>query len=95
MGQADTDILQSTASRERPFHRAGRSISKGRLRGMAPAANGHVVINATHESLAARFGVSRPRLSKELKRLEAAGMVKLGRGTLEITDTGWFEAASW
>ena len=64
-------------------------------RGMAPAANGHVVINATHESLAARFGVSRPRLSKELKRLEAAGMVKLGRGTLEITDTGWFEAASW
>lgn len=62
---------------------------------MPARADGHLVINATHEDLAARFGVSRPRLSKELKKLEEAGLLKLGRGTIEIVDPAWFASAAW
>ena len=58
-------------------------------------ADGRVVVEATHEGLAARCGVSRPRLSKELKRLEDAGRLKLGRGTIEIIDRAWFARAGW
>ena len=57
--------------------------------------DGHVVLDATHEALAARCGVSRPRMSKELKRLEEDGRVKLGRGTVEIVDRAWFDQAWW
>ena len=55
--------------------------------------NGRLVITGTHETLAARCGVSRPRLSKELKHLEDDGYLKLGRGTIEIVDRSWFERA--
>lgn len=63
--------------------------------GMPVNAEGHVVVAATHESLAARCGVSRPRLSEELKQLEDAGRLKLGRGTIEVLDRAWFDDARW
>lgn len=44
------------------------------------------LINATHEDLAARCGVSRPKVSGELKRLEQAGWLRLDRGVIEILD---------
>jgi CRP-like cAMP-binding protein len=44
------------------------------------------LINATHEDLAARCGVSRPKVSGELKRLEQAGWLRLERGVIEILD---------
>lgn len=47
-------------------------------------AQGHTWIAATHEELAARCGVSRPKLSQELKRLEQAGCIRLSRGKIEI-----------
>lgn len=56
---------------------------------------GSVIIAGTHESMAARCAVSRPRLSRELKQLEDAGRLKLGRGAIEIIDIDWFNAASW
>ena len=62
------------------------------VKAMPRRSEGGVMLAATHESLAARCGVSRPRLSKELKELEDAGLVRLGRGTIEITDTAWFDA---
>lgn len=62
------------------------------IKAMPRLREGGVVLAATHESLAARCGVSRPRLSKELKKLEAADRVRLGRGTIEIIDTAWFDA---
>ena len=55
--------------------------------------DGRLIITGTHESLAARCGVSRSRLSKELKRLEAADRLKLGRGTIEVFDRSCFELA--
>jgi CRP-like cAMP-binding protein len=48
--------------------------------------DGTVSIAATHEELSARSGVSRPKLSQELKRLEMAGRLKLDRGSIRIID---------
>jgi CRP-like cAMP-binding protein len=47
---------------------------------------GHALIVATHEELAERSGVSRPKLSRELKRLEVEGRVKLERGAVRVVD---------
>ena len=49
-----------------------------------PDAQGVRVIRATHEELAARCGVSRPKLTTELKRLEQEGLLRRGRGVLEF-----------
>lgn len=55
---------------------------------------GHALIVATHEELAERSGVSRPKLSKELKRLELEGRVKLERKTVRVVDlTDLFDPA--
>ena len=45
---------------------------------------GSSTVHATHEELAARCGVSRPKLTTELKRLEAQGLIRRGRGALDI-----------
>ena len=57
-----------------------------------PDAEGRLRIVATHAHIAARCGVSRPKLSHELKRLEMAGSLKLYRGRIEVVDTSAFGA---
>ena len=52
----------------------------------------HPWLNATHEALAARCGVSRPKLSHELKALERAGSIRLHRGAIEFLDRTAFGA---
>lgn len=44
------------------------------------------LIATTHERFAARCGVSRPKASLALKRLEQAGRVRLHRGAIEVVD---------
>lgn len=51
---------------------------------ISPDAQGHCVIYGTHEELAARCGVSRPKLTLELKNLESQGLLRRGRGFIEI-----------
>jgi CRP-like cAMP-binding protein len=51
-----------------------------------PRADGRVRIATTHEQLATRCGVSRPKASLALKRLEQAGRVRLERGAIEVLD---------
>ena len=51
-----------------------------------PDAQGALHIHATHEELAARCGVSRPKLSTELKHLEGGGLIRRGRGSIEVLD---------
>lgn len=77
---------------ERGVHERVRSTLARIVKAMPRRSEGRVLLAATHESLAARCGVSRPRLSKELKALEEAGHVRLGRGTVEIIDTTWLDA---
>ncbi|MGC1173529.1 helix-turn-helix domain-containing protein [Polaromonas sp.] len=52
----------------------------------ASAPDGALYITTTHEELSACSGVSRPKLSQELKRLELKGRVKLERGSIRIID---------
>lgn len=52
--------------------------------GTPSAPEGRSIVALTHESLAARAGVSRPRLSMALKALERDGKVRLGRGRIEM-----------
>lgn len=43
-------------------------------------------LHATHQEIAAELGTAREVVSRHLKRMEAAGLVRLGRSTLEILD---------
>ncbi|MFC7460319.1 Crp/Fnr family transcriptional regulator [Hydrogenophaga defluvii] len=61
----------------------------------APAHAGqpwYVVV--THEQLAQRCGVSRPKLSLALKQLECDGVVRLGRGRIEVLQHGALTAGT-
>jgi CRP-like cAMP-binding protein len=51
-------------------------------------------IPATHEHLALRCGVSRPKLSHELKQLENAGVLRLSRGVIEVLNYEALAAAA-
>lgn len=44
------------------------------------------VLAATHQEIAAELGTAREVVSRHLKRLEMAGLVRLGRGTVAVTD---------
>jgi CRP-like cAMP-binding protein len=55
-------------------------------------ADGSCLLETTHENLAARCGVSRPKLSLELKRLEQSGQLVLHRGAIEIVRPAHFGA---
>jgi CRP-like cAMP-binding protein len=47
-------------------------------------ADQRMVVAATHEQLAASCGISRPKASIALKTLEGKGILKLGRGWVEV-----------
>jgi CRP-like cAMP-binding protein len=58
-----------------------------RLAREQPAEPGQAMaVRATHEQLSMRCGVSRPKLSHELKRLEKAGTLRLRRGAIDVLD---------
>jgi CRP-like cAMP-binding protein len=42
------------------------------------------IVSLTHEALAERAGVSRPRLSATLKAMEREGLLRIGRGRIEV-----------
>jgi CRP/FNR family transcriptional regulator, anaerobic regulatory protein len=43
-------------------------------------------LTATHQAIAVELGTAREVVSRHLKRLETAGLVRLGRSTLEVLD---------
>lgn len=84
--------LQEVRARERAW--LERGVHERVCAGLArvalespPAASGAPwYVTATHEHLAHRCGVSRPKLSQALKRLENAGALRLSRGRIELLD---------
>lgn len=62
------------------------------LRDAPRRGDGSLLLQTTHEQLAARSGVSRPKLSLELKRLEQDGRLVLHRGAIEVLQPGHFGA---
>jgi len=81
--------LREVQARERSW--AARGVQTRLCAGLARMAadlpsrsDGHVVIVATHEQIAARCGISRPKASIALKSLESSGVLRLGRGWIEV-----------
>jgi CRP/FNR family transcriptional regulator len=48
--------------------------------------DGRLIVELTHEQLAARCGISRPKASIALKHLERSGLVVLGHRSIEVLD---------
>lgn len=48
--------------------------------------DGRLIVELTHEQLAARCGISRPKASVALKHLERSGLVVLGHRSIEVLD---------
>ncbi len=90
--------LREVQSRERVW--LGRGVSERVCAAIARAmrdvprrGDGTCMLETTHEALAARSGVSRPKLSMELKRLEQSGLLALHRGAIEVVRPAHFSDA--
>lgn len=83
--------LREVQARERALSTRGvkARIGAGLLRyaaDLTPRADGRVIIPLTHEQLASRCGVSRPKASVALKNMEHLGIIQLGRKWIEVLD---------
>ena len=81
--------LREVQARERSW--AARGVQHRLCAGLARMAadlpkrsDGRRVVVATHEQIAASCGISRPKASIALKALEDDGVLKLGRGWIEV-----------
>jgi CRP-like cAMP-binding protein len=86
--------LREVQARERSW--AARGVQQRLCAGLArmaadlsPRPDGRLIISTTHEQLAARCGISRPKASIALKTLENLGAVTLGRRRIEVLDAGF------
>jgi CRP/FNR family cyclic AMP-dependent transcriptional regulator len=77
--QAREQVWLSRGVRARLWAALRREIGSSR-----PADDGCWHLALTHEQLAERAGVSRPKLSQALKALEREGLLQLGRGHLSV-----------
>lgn len=48
--------------------------------------NGRLIVELTHEQLATRCGISRPKASIALKAMEREGLLVLGHGSIEVLE---------
>lgn len=72
---------------ERGVHeRVCAGVARVALESPPASPDGPWSIFTTHEHLASRCGVSRPKLSQELKHLEHEGVVRLNRGRVDVLD---------
>ena len=81
--------LREVQARERSW--AARGVQPRLCAGLARMAadlpsrsDGRAVVVATHEQIATSCGISRPKASIALKALEGDGVLKLGRGWIEV-----------
>jgi CRP-like cAMP-binding protein len=83
--------LREVQARERAWVARGVKprLCAGLLRMLADLPkqeDGRLIVKLTHEQLAARCGISRPKASIALKALERAGWVVLGHRSIEVLD---------
>jgi CRP-like cAMP-binding protein len=55
--------------------------------------DGQLLLRVTHEQIANRAGVSRPKASLAIKKLERAGHIRLGRGEVLVLNLAALERA--
>ena len=77
---------------ERSVHQRVLSHLSRLVQSMPPDADGGHTLHTTHEELAARCGVSRPKLSLELQRLARLGAIHKGRGFVRVVNLGAAQA---
>lgn len=73
--------------------RLSASLSRA-LMDLPPRPDARLLIQATHEQLAASCGVSRPKTSLALKKMERNGVLKLGRKWVEVLNAPALQALS-
>jgi CRP-like cAMP-binding protein len=83
--------LREVQEREKALSTRGvkSRIAAGLLRcavAQLPRVDGKVIVFMTHEQLASRCGVSRPKTSMALKNMENQGMIQLGCKRIEVLD---------
>lgn len=82
--------LREVQERERIWVRRGVSarVSAALLRMSEPTGEAPAIrsVHATHEQIAHRAGVSRPKASLSLKQFEFEGVVRLSRGRVDLID---------
>lgn len=81
--------LREVQARERVWLQRGVrarlwAVLMREIDGQQPAPEGGWSVHITHEALAERAGVSRPKLSKALKVLEREGALRLGRRVITV-----------
>ncbi len=69
---------------ELAFRPIGQRLAHFLLLRTAPAPSAPLM--ATHQEIAAEMGTAREVVSRHLKRMETAGLVRLGRSTIQILD---------
>jgi|GEM_PF-928215 len=88
--------LREVQGRERGWVERGVPVRVAsallRMASDVPAESGELVLNATHEHIAHRAGVSRPKASMALKNLEREGHVRLGRGQVSVLNIAGLKA---
>jgi len=82
LGSRLTEVI--TRMEELAFRPIERRLADFLLR--RSSADPGAPIAATHQEIAVELGTAREVVSRHLKRLEAAGLVRLGRSTLEVRD---------
>jgi CRP/FNR family transcriptional regulator len=70
---------------------AFRPVERRLLGYLLAKTSGGEPLNATHQEIAAELGTAREVVSRHLKRLEVAGLVRLGRATVEVSDRSGLE----
>jgi CRP-like cAMP-binding protein len=83
--------LREVQARERTWASRGvqQRLCAGLSRMLADSPrrrDGRLIVGLTHEQLAARCGISRPKTSIALKALERSGLVVLGHRSIEVLD---------
>lgn len=73
---------------ERFEHLVLDSVERRLLRYLAARSAEGRSVEATHEQIALEIGTAREVVSRHLKSLEAAGLLRTSRGHIEITDPG-------
>jgi CRP-like cAMP-binding protein len=84
--------LREVQARERVWLQRGVrarlwAVLMREIGGQEPAPDGTWTVSMTHEALAERAGVSRPKLSQALKALEREGALRLGRRAITVVRT--------
>ncbi len=74
--------------------RLSASLSRA-LMDLPARPDGRLLIQATHDQLAASCGVSRPKTSLALKKMERDGIVKLGRKWVEVLNPKALQMLIW